>query len=112
MPITLNSQTYSHIRNGTHLIDGLSFGDPQRAVGLSAFTRRKGEKYTGGITLTSQSDVVLPSGDTERRADVASLQVIGHSASDIADIRSLVADINAFVQSALFAEYMNGKTEY
>jgi hypothetical protein len=112
MSLTLNTRVYDYLKNGIHQLNTVVFGGLRRWMNFSPFALRKGQKYTGGISISVEDDIVLPSGDVERRSDSIAVQFIGHSASDVADFRSLMSDLNSFVQSADFATYLVGKTTF
>lgn len=112
MAITLNTQVFDHIKNGVYQLAATVFGGVRRLFRLSPFAKRKGKVYTGSVSASQESDITLPNSDVERRTDSVSLNIIAHDQSDIAVLRGLVADVNAFVQSADFAAYMTGRVEF
>lgn len=112
MSLILNTRVFTLTSNGSHLLSTVTFGGLRHWISASTFALRKGGRFTGGVSATKEVDTVLPSGDTERRSDSIAVQFIGHSATDIADFRLLMSDLNAFVQSADFAAYLVGKTQF
>jgi hypothetical protein len=110
MSIVLGSNTYNHISGGKHLLSTVTFGDPEQAIKLAPFTKRR-NAFTGGAAVHIQADTVVGA-DTIRVDDTVAVQFIGSKNSDIARFRLAMTELHTFVQSPAFAELLSGRSTF